>query len=103
MAVEGRYKHTNELVLNYTEAYAQCNNESTLTHKRAHINPSQQITEYYEYYVRGHFKNVWMCECEHRWQRDLTSDVLQRDGNTCRHLPRGPKGPVAELLVRTNT
>lgn len=44
-----------------------------------------------------------MCKCEDRWQRDLTSNVLQRDGNTCRHLSRGPEGPVAELLIRTNT
>lgn len=33
---------------------------------------------------------------------DLTSNVLQRDGNTGRHLPRSSKGPVAELLVRTD-
>lgn len=34
---------------------------------------------------------------------DLTSNILQRDGNARRHLTRGPKRPVAELLIRTNT
>lgn len=33
---------------------------------------------------------------------DLTSNVLQRDGNSGRHLPRSSEGPVAELLVCTD-
>lgn len=33
---------------------------------------------------------------------DLTSNVLQRDGNSGRHLARSSEGPVAELLVRTD-
>lgn len=45
MAVERRHKHTDELVLNYTEAYEQYNNESTVTHKHGHINPKQQLTQ----------------------------------------------------------
>lgn len=40
---------------------------------------------------------------EERWVKgELTSNVLQRDGNTRRHLPRSSKSPVAELLVRAN-
>lgn len=34
---------------------------------------------------------------------DLTSNVLQRNGNTCGHLSWGAKGPVSQLLIRTNT
>lgn len=43
-----------------------------------------------------------LCKCEDTCQVDLTSNVLQCDGNTSRHLPRGTEGPVAELLVCTN-
>lgn len=34
---------------------------------------------------------------------DLTSNVLQCDGDTRCHLPWGPKGPVTQLLICTNT
>lgn len=33
---------------------------------------------------------------------ELTSNVLQRDGDTRSHLPGRPEGPVAQLLIRTN-
>lgn len=47
---------------------------------------------------------IYECEkADLKHERVLTSDVLQRDGNTCRHLSRSAKSPVAELLISTDT
>lgn len=45
-------------------------------------------------------KTVWQCG-EDDSVCDLTPNVLQRDGDTCRHLPRGAKRPVSKLLICT--
>lgn len=89
MAAERRHKHT---LMNYTEACVHCHNKNT---PRQQIQKMSFIPETPEEFVC-----LWTCEDSR--QCDLTSNVLQRDGDTCRHLPRGPEGPIAELLVRTN-